>query len=462
MAPRFFTYKANLQVPKKGLKLLLNYWKVETNLESQRDLFKLVQDNCGNSKTIVKGYFCRKDNEIFLLPGVKLDESFVKDRSFSGLRANINSIKLGGENNLSFINSLTEVPKDDITKLAITNLIEDSSSFFAVMTASDIDGNVKLETTSDYEDCVDQLDCMENLTLNTLFGKDKEKVEISVFDPKDVSSSEWVSNAVFAFELAGIKDENKMVAKLLTRLPSDLLTRVRESLKNEVNEDTDKVTIKNFEQTLNLLTKKTDAELSSDLEKLKFESKMTMRDLWHRIENLYRWKMPEIDNLSRNKMVVQSFRAKVPNEIRRNLLFLNSEIDDIKLADQAQRLYDNSHINFEANHFRVNQKGKNPRGFENRNKNVSYSRNQKVKFSGFCHKCGKKGHRAVECWHNQGNSSNQNRQRNFQSGQGGPRRDTIVCNYCRINGHKSNRCFKRLQDLLDQGRREQRPSGYGN
>ena len=33
MAPRFFTYQANLQVPKKGLKLLLNYWTGETNLE---------------------------------------------------------------------------------------------------------------------------------------------------------------------------------------------------------------------------------------------------------------------------------------------------------------------------------------------------------------------------------------------------------------------------------------------
>ena len=86
MAPQFFTYQANLQVPKKGLKLLLNYWKVETNSDSQRELFKLVQENCGNSKTVVKGYFCRKDTKIFLLPGVKLDDSFVKDRNFSGLR----------------------------------------------------------------------------------------------------------------------------------------------------------------------------------------------------------------------------------------------------------------------------------------------------------------------------------------------------------------------------------------
>ena len=60
---------------------------------------------------------------------------------------------------------------------------------------------------SDYEDCIDDLDAVENFNLNSLFGKlEKEKIEIGEFNPKDVSSAEWVNNCVFAFELGGIND----------------------------------------------------------------------------------------------------------------------------------------------------------------------------------------------------------------------------------------------------------------
>ena len=49
-------------------------------------------------------------------------------------------------------------------------------------------------------------------------------------------------------------------------------------------------------------------------------------------------------------------RAKVPSEIRRNSLFLNSELDDIKLSDQAQKLFDNSQLNFEMNQVKMGGK----------------------------------------------------------------------------------------------------------
>ena len=71
------------------------------------------------------------------------------------------------------------------------------------------------------------------------------------------------------------------------------------------------------EEILNLLAKKTDAEISSDLKSLKIDSfKMTFRDLWRKVENMYRWKLPDMNIDSRDNMGVQIFRSKVPNEIR--------------------------------------------------------------------------------------------------------------------------------------------------
>ena len=75
--------------------------------------------------------------------------------------------------------------------------------------------------------------------------------------------------------------------------------------------------LKKIKEILNLLAKTTEAEISSDLKSLKFDSsKMTFRDLWRKVENLYRWKLLDLDSDSRDYMGVQSFRTKVPNEIR--------------------------------------------------------------------------------------------------------------------------------------------------
>ena len=75
--------------------------------------------------------------------------------------------------------------------------------------------------------------------------------------------------------------------------------------------------LKKIKEILNLLAKTTEAEISSDLKSLKFDSsKMTFRDLWRKVENLYRWKLLDLDSDSRDNMGVQSFRTKVPNEIR--------------------------------------------------------------------------------------------------------------------------------------------------
>lgn len=463
---KFFRFTINKQLPGKAIKTYLRFWDLDFQENNYKKLLKSLEENCGNKSKVLKGYFCQKGNIIYLLPGSKLDDNST-GQNIVGLRANINTVKAGGKED--FINAEKEVSKDPVTNKALEIFRNNPGEFQGVMTSvTSEDESVKLEITSDYEDCIDDLDAIENFNLNSLFGKsEKEKIEIGEFNPKDVSSAEWVNNCVFAFELGGIKDQNKMVAKMLTKLPSDLLTRVRESLKAEVADDTDKVNVKKFEEILNLLTKKTDAEISSDLERLKFDSsKMTFRDLWRKVENLYRWKLPDLDSDSRNKMVVQSFRSKVPNEIRRNLLFLNSEISDIKLSDLAQKLYDNGNINFEMNYTKMGNRNQG-RKYENKG---NFSGRKGQNFQGKnqirCFNCNKLGHKKSECYqivgfpNNRGINKN-NGYRGQQRNNDFANRGDIECHYCRKRGHKADKCFLRLKDLLSQGRRDSRPS-YNN
>ena len=252
---KFFRFKINQQLPGKAIKSYLKFWDLTVEENNHKKLLKKLEEHCGNKNKVLKGYFCQKGTVIYLLPGSKLDDNST-GQNIVGLRANINTVRTGGKDD--FINTESEVPKDPITNKALEIFKNNPGEFQGVMTSiTSDDESVKLEMASDYEDCIEDLDAVENFNLNSLFGKsEKDKIEIGEFDPKEVSSAEWVNNCVFAFELGGIKDQNKMVAKMLTKLPSDLLTRVRESLKAEVADDTDKVDVKKFEEILNLLTKK--------------------------------------------------------------------------------------------------------------------------------------------------------------------------------------------------------------
>ena len=60
-------------------------------------------------------------------------------------------------------------------------------------------------------------------------------------------------------------------------------------------------------------------------------------------------------------------------------------------------------------------------------------------FNGKCLNCGKRGHKAIDCWA-KGNG-NQNR--------GGPKRYPGKCNYCGILGHKENDCRKKKRESGD-------------
>ena len=78
---------------------------------------------------------------------------------------------------------------------------------------------------------------------------------------------------------------------------------------------------------------------------------------------------------------------------------MNSEISDIKLSDLAQKLYDNSNINFEMNHTKMGNR--NQSGRQNGNKgnfSVRKGQNFQVKNQIRCLNCNKLDHKKSECY----------------------------------------------------------------
>ena len=68
----------------------------------------------------------------------------------------------------------------------------------------------------------------------------------------------------------------------------------------------------------------------------------------------------------------------------------------------------------------------------------------KKQFKGDCRICGKKGHKAVNCWDSDKNKDK--RPSNYKvNHQSLAQRATLKCNYCHKTGHTIDKCFKKAK-----------------
>jgi hypothetical protein len=68
------------------------------------------------------------------------------------------------------------------------------------------------------------------------------------------------------------------------------------------------------------------------------------------------------------------------------------------------------------------------------------------KFKGDCRICGKKGHKAADCWDNE---KNKDKRPNFAKAmvtQDSPAKSNLHCTYCGRDNHTVDRCFKKQKD----------------
>ena len=77
---------------------------------------------------------------------------------------------------------------------------------------------------------------------------------------------------------------------------------------------------------------------------------------------------------------------------------------------------------------------------------VSKTRKFKKKFKGDCRICGKKGHKATECWENNKNSSNRPARYKVKNDQSHQNTGDMLCDYCGKTNHTEINCFKKRSD----------------
>ena len=64
------------------------------------------------------------------------------------------------------------------------------------------------------------------------------------------------------------------------------------------------------------------------------------------------------------------------------------------------------------------------------------------RYKGKCNKCGKQGHKAVDC---RSNGAGANKAKNGKGGGGGKKFEG-KCHYCQKTGHRASDCFKKKRD----------------
>lgn len=272
---------------------------------------------------------------------------------------------------------------------------------------------------------------------NNLELEDKGRgIKISTFDPETESVSAWIDNNVYSLELYGTREEAKIIARLLSGLPENLLFAVRRDLQTSYpkgkNAAGTALTIDEFKRILETHAQQTPVDLQRSLEKLTITGSTTnLREFYFKLMAILAALYPNTTNEEdKTKLVTQHFRQKLPTNIKNSQILSTSEAQGLELVKLAQRLLDankNSstysnkigvgHGNKFRGNFRGRGRGRGRGGFHSRNnsngsrgfrgrsqggwsKSNEYKGNDKKGSNqkGNCHFCGMAGHWQKDCY----------------------------------------------------------------
>ena len=233
---------------------------------------------------------------------------------------------------------------------------------------------------------------------------------------------------MYIFSLAGLNDEKKCVAQMITKLPSGLQYSISQGLAEETNSAAE-VTLQKFQDLLVKLTEKTLTEVQAELKNASIDNCNNYRDLYYNIFGLTSQTLPankQNDTVLVEHLATQNFKISVPKSVRDNINFKMSKLTGVKLADYASeiaKLGNSTNSNF----LRTQPKNGQKSNFKpNFNKNGNFQQN---------------GYRQNQNqWNKHQNSKNvpksqNNNGPNFQKNQ-------TTCFFCGIRGHIWSKCYK--------------------
>ena len=202
-------------------------------------------------------------------------------------------------------------------------------------------------------------------------------LKIPDFDPDKSDVNEWLATAKYAYDLARITDEPSITASILCHLPQSLAGKVRTSL-TRIQPDSKLVTVKNLEEVLTTICKKTPTQLERELKSLKYDSSKKFRDLYLELELKIAKLNPKIkDDLALENVVTREFRLKCPQNVRDNVMFRTSELEGLDLAELAESVNEVTKNNTSSNFFQKNSGNKNEFNTKGSEKKGSYGKGSK-------------------------------------------------------------------------------------
>ena len=412
----------------------------------------------GLSGTLIKAIFAVTNNTIYLLPA--------------------GTPELEGEKR-----ALKATPQTAGIKTVRTKLTTDSAyrhyihlSFATIKDdiARNSASKLNKETAGNYYDIVkysiveeDSMSDSENDSVDLHIASEPKHVMTNVITPTNTESQDslnnsgvkipkiekfvmknnvdaWLDNSCFILEMAGLRDQKKIISHLLGGLDQNLLLSVRQTL--QAKDAQEELSTEDFRAALRLAAHQTDSDLVRQMQKLKYTEEMTnLKDLYLKISSLNRALFPKIkDDNTKTTMDTREFKEKVPKEVKNHSVFKASDKTGYELVALAQRLLDAGKNEVETNYFNSNRNRK----FQNHSSgSFNYDRNKKN--GNFDQRRNFGGN-----YRNRQNSSNyRNTNRNDEKNHrgNGHKRDnrdnaekdfrrTVTCNFCRNNGHIEAEC----------------------
>ena len=235
-------------------------------------------------------------------------------------------------------------------------------------------------------------------------------LKIETFDEENMSAADWLLNASYTLDIAGVRDPKIYLSGIMSKLPENLLGKTRAELsRREITPE--KLTFEELKTVLCELTKKSPLEYERKLSNLKFATGMKMRDFWIKIERLVKLLNPTVtDSQSLNTIITREFKSKMPNHIRKNVAFKACTDTDISIAEMAETVQECQSGEVESNNFQKSKNGSGKgrwsdkrggkqgpqRGNAKNNNGKNEKANNKKNYR--CYFCGKYGHIMSDCY----------------------------------------------------------------
>ena len=395
-------------------------WDVSGEASTKKELIQLLNGSLQGFDPYVKIYLFQIDGRLIGISGSKPTKT--ASSSLSGILSYVNAIKRDPSKIHKYVNEVENfLSGDDLVNSKLEQIkkgelatddfcIVDRDEPAPAVVQQEPAANSSPENSSEEIETLNSCNNVSAAPFDSKSGGLGKLLKIETFDEENMSAADWLLNASYTLDIAGVRDPKIYLSGIMSKLPENLLGKTRAELsRREITPE--KLTFEELKNVLCELTKKSPLEYERKLSNLKFASGMKMRDFWIKIERLVKLLNPTVtDTQSLNTIITREFKSKMPNHIRKNVSFKACTDTDISIAEMAETVQECQSGQVESNNFQKSKNGSGKgrwsgkrgghqgpqRNFEKNQNGKSEKANNKKNYR--CYFCGKYGHLMSDCY----------------------------------------------------------------